>query len=112
MDPRHAEDLMRTGRRLALAASVLALLAGEAFGQVGKPRIVTPDAKAVSAAYKMAESVFDQLKAGKNEDLAKWLTDQIGFAWDASKKVQNTSEYKTKLDMIMLSPPSGNYGKL
>ncbi len=80
--------------------------------EVVKPKNVTPNATAVSAAYKMAEGLFANLKAEKNDDIAKWLVEQVGSSWDAQTKVKNAADYKSKLDMILISPPAGTYGKL
>jgi hypothetical protein len=94
-----------------LAANLLASGVGRA-AEVVKPKNVTPSAVAVSAAYKLAEGLFENLKAGKNDDIAKWLVEQVGSSWDAQTKVKNAADYKSKLDMILISPPSGTYGKL
>lgn len=93
-------------------ALVLLLCISRLQAQIQKPRLVSPNAEAVSAAYKMVETLFAQLKSGKNEEIAKWLVEQIGYAWDAATKVKNTNEYKSKLDIILLSPPAGNFGRL
>lgn len=92
---------------LVLSAPVPTLQA-----QLQKPRLVTPSADSVAAAYKMADGLFANLKAGKNEEIAKWLVEQVGYAWDAQTKIKNMNEYKAKLDMILLSPPAAQYGKM
>ena len=98
---------------------VLLLLLGVAVStdsvcaaEVVKPKNLVPSAEKVSAAYKIAEGVFDKLKAGKSEEIAKWLADEIGQAWDAQTKVKNIGDFRSKLDMILLSPPGGTFGKL
>lgn len=96
----------------------LVFLVGAAFipvalhAQLDRPRIVTPNAEAVAAAYKMAEGLFTKLKTGKNDEIAKWLVDQVGYPWDAATKVKSVSDYRSKLDMILLSPPEGQFGKM
>jgi hypothetical protein len=96
----------------ALAALLVLGSATDLEAQMGKPRLVTPSADSVSAAYKVADGLFANLKSGKNEDIAKWLVEQVGYAWDAQTRIKNTNEYKSKLDMILLSPPAGQYGKM
>ena len=98
-----------------VAQCFLALsLAGGALhaAEVVSPKNLVPNAGVVSAAYKMAEGVFENLKQGKTEEISKWIVDQLGFSWDAQTKVKNAGDYRTKLDMILVSPPAGSYGKL
>ena len=94
------------------ALCILMSFATAPAAEVVKPKNMVPNATLVSAAYKVAEGVFNNLKEGKTEDIAKWLVDQIGPSWDAQTKVKNSGDYRTKLDMILVSPPSGTYGKL
>ena len=96
---------------LPLAACLL-VTGSDLAAEVVKPKNVTPSATAVSAAYKMAEGLFENLKAGKSDDISKWLVEQVGSSWDAQTKVKNAADYKGKLEMILMSPPSGTYGKL
>jgi hypothetical protein len=96
----------------SVAIAVCLAIWSPVHAQLGKPQLVTPNAEAVAAAYKLVEGVYAKFEAGKTEEIAKWLTEQVGYTWDAAKKVQNTSEYKAKLDSILLSPPQGNWGKL
>jgi len=60
----------------------------------------------------MVAGLFSNLKEGKTEDIAKWIVSEIGYALDAPTKVKNTSEYKSKLDIVLISPPASAYGKL
>jgi len=80
--------------------------------QTTRPQIKRPAEEVIANARKMMEELFADLKAGKSEKIAKWMIDQIGYAWDASTKLQNMNEYKSKLDIILLSPPANAYGKL
>jgi len=100
-------------RRVGLLVCLAVVgMGGLAAAEVVKPKNMVPSATVVSAAYKMAESVFASLKEGKTEEIAKWLVDQVGPSWDAQTKVKNSGDYRTKLDMILVSPPGGTYGKL
>lgn len=103
---------MRIGRVLPLLLGAALSAYPVRAGEVIKPKNLVPSADKVSAAYKIAESMFDKLKAGKSEEIAKWLTEEIGQAWDAQTKVKNIGDFRSKLDMILLSPPGGTYGKL
>jgi hypothetical protein len=104
---------MRRLSSLLLILTVVALTALRSAGaQQVTPQVKTPNAAAISAAYKVAEGVFAKLKDGKTEEIAKNIVDQLGNAWDASTRVKNTNEFKSKLDMISISPPEGAYGKL
>ena len=71
-----------------------------------------PSDEAIAAAHKMAEQLFTDFKAGQSEKIAKWIASQLGQAWDAQTKLKNTNEYKAKMDMIQMSPPDGNWGKM
>ena len=97
---------------LILAIIGCLLFSTPALAQLGKARPGSPDATAVSKAYKLAEGLFERLKEGKNEEVAKWIVEEIGFAWNESTKLKNTNEYIGKLDLIQLSPPDGSYGTL
>jgi hypothetical protein len=68
--------------------------------------------EAVAAGRKMVASLFSNLKEGKTEDIAKWIVSEVGYALDAPTKVKNTSEYKSKLEIVLISPPASAYGKL
>lgn len=103
---------MTNRRTVAVGLVVVFLLPTLTRAQLGRARLVTPNAEHVAAAYKLADGLFANLKAGKNEEIAKWMVEQIGYAWDAGTKIKNANDYKSKLDMILLSPPAGSYGKM
>jgi hypothetical protein len=71
-----------------------------------------PTQEAIQAAYKLADQVFTNLKVNKTQEVADWMVAEIGKTWDASTKLRNTNEYKSKLDAIAISPPAGTWGKL
>lgn len=81
-------------------------------GQVHRHSDKKPTLESIQTAYKMAEEVFANLKANKTQEVADWMVSQIGKTWDASTKLRNTNEYKSKLDAIAISPPAGDWGKL
>jgi hypothetical protein len=93
---------------LALITFNLSQLLGQSF----RPIFKKPNDKAITSAYKIAEKLFADLKANKTQEVAEWIVANLGKTWDASTKVQNVNSYKSKLDVIRLSPPSGSYGKL
>lgn len=68
--------------------------------------------EAVAAGRKMVATLFANLKEGKTEDIARWIVSEVGYALDAPSKVKNTNEYKSKLDIVLISPPASAYGKL
>jgi hypothetical protein len=77
-----------------------------------RPASITPQPDVLQAAHRMVEDVFANLKAGKTDAIAKWMADQIGYTWDASTRIKNMNDYKSKLDIVVVSPPAGYYGKL
>ena len=83
-----------------------------ASAQAVPPQMKMPTGVALSAAHKMAEQLFTNLKAGDSEKIAKWIVDQLGFTWDAATKVNNMNDYKSKMDIIKISPPQGSFGAL
>ncbi|MCG8607294.1 hypothetical protein MJD09_20220 [bacterium] len=44
--------------------------------------------------------------------MAEWMVDQLGYAWDASTKLQNKNEYQSKIEIILLNPPANAYGTM
>lgn len=103
---------MRYGRMVPVATALSLLSGGLHSAEVVAPKNLVPNATVVSAAYKMAEGVFESLKQGKTEEISKWIIDQLGSSWDAQTRVKNAGDYRTKLDMILVSPPAGTFGRL
>jgi hypothetical protein len=97
---------------LLVLSAIFAAASRSAGAQQVAAQVKTPNAEAISAAYKIAEGIFAKLKEGKTEDIAKSIVEQLGHAWDASTRVKNMNDFKSKLDMISISPPEGAYGKL
>ena len=60
----------------------------------------------------MVSNLFEDLKAGKSQEIAEWIASQIGYNWDATTKVQQTNEFKSQLDIILINPPASSYGSL
>jgi len=90
----------------------LALLPATVWGQAVPPQMKMPSGEAISAAHKMAEQLFTNLKAGESEKIAQWIVGELGFTWDATTRVKNMNEYKAKMDIIQISPPEGSFGAL
>ncbi|HZM71002.1 MAG TPA: hypothetical protein VFB95_11640 [Candidatus Cryosericum sp.] len=90
----------------------ITLLPVSAWSQAVPPQLKMPSGQAISAAHKMAEQLFANLKAGESEKIAQWIVNELGFTWDATTKVQNMNDYKAKMDIIKISPPQGSFGAL
>lgn len=82
------------------------------FGQAVPPQLKMPSGQSLSRAHKMAEQLFENLKAGKSQEIAQWITDEVGYAWDATTKIQKMNDFKAKLDIIAVRPPASSFGKL
>ncbi len=81
------------------------------FGQAVPPQLKMPSGQSLSRAHKMAEQLFENLKAGKSQEIAQWITDEVGYAWDATTKIQKMNDFKAKLDIIAVRPPASSFGK-
>ncbi|MEM8484630.1 MAG: hypothetical protein AAF564_03735 [Bacteroidota bacterium] len=77
-----------------------------------RAEIKQPKLAAQAAAEDMVATLFTNLKAGKSQEIAEWITGQVGYNWDATTKVQQTNEFKSQLDVILISPPASSYGAL
>ena len=71
-----------------------------------------PTQESIQAAHKIADQMFSNLKDNKTQEIADWMVREMGKSWDASTRLRNTNEYKSKLDAIAISPPAGDWGKL
>ena len=103
---------MNASSRQIVVGLLAFLVPALASGQAVPPQMKMPSGEALSAAHKMAEQLFANLKAGESEKIAKWIVDQLGFTWDATTKVKNMNDYKAKMDIIKISPPDGSFGAL
>jgi hypothetical protein len=77
-----------------------------------KPDAKTPSPEALAAAHKVCTDVFSNLAAGKTEEIATWITDELGYTSDAASKMTMKNNFKSKLDLVIASPPVTPYGKL
>ncbi|MDP9339141.1 MAG: hypothetical protein M3P45_09765 [Acidobacteriota bacterium] len=77
-----------------------------------KQELKTPAPEALVAARKACTDVFSNLAAGKSEDIAAWITNEIGYTRDAASKISLKNDFKSKLDLVLASPPVTPYGKL
>jgi hypothetical protein len=98
-------------RTLAVAA-MIALAIPPSHAQLFRPAIRVPSAEKVSEAKKMATDLFSKLKEGQTQEVAQWIVRQVGYAWSAQEKVKKTGEFKSSLDLILIGPPDGAFGKL
>ncbi len=94
------------------AVGALAALVPCAHAQPFRPAIRIPSAEKVVEARKMATDIFAKLKEGKTEEVAKWIVQEVGYAWSPQDRVKKTGEFKSSLDLLLIGPPDGAYGKL
>ena len=80
--------------------------------QSSKAEVKAPSAEAVSAARKACTDLFSNLAAGKTDEIATWITNEIGYTRDAASRMTLKSDFKSKLDLVIASPPVTPYGKL
>jgi hypothetical protein len=93
-----------------LACAVLLPLSVQS--QSAKAESKTPSPEALTAAHKACTDLFANLAAGKTEEIASWITNEIGYMRDAASKLTLKNDFKSKLDLIVTSPPVSPYGKL
>lgn len=93
-------------------ATMFALATTSSHAQLFQPVLRVPSAEKVSAAKKMASDLFAKLKEGKTEDVAQWIVREVGYAWSAQEKVKKSGEFKSSLDLLLIGPPDGAFGKL
>ena len=77
-----------------------------------RAEIKQPKLSALATAEEMVASLFENLKAGKSQVIADWITSEVGYNWDATTRVKQTNEFKSQLDVILISPPASSYGAL
>src|SRR5713226_9401819 len=95
---------------LALTLSILLPLniAAQSF----KPGVKTPSLEALTAARKACADLFSNLAAGKTEEIATWITNELGYTRDPASKMTLRNDFKSKFDLVTASPPVTPYGKL
>ncbi len=96
-----------------IPVALIALLATSPSGaQEFKAELKTPSASALAAARKMCTELFENLKAGKTQEIADWLQAQIGYLDSEANKITNRNKYKSQLDVVLAGPPASPYGKV
>ncbi len=98
--------------RSVILIVVLMILPIFAQNQQFVPLIKPPKPESLKSAREMVDNLFADLEAGKSQKIAEWITDQVGYTWDASTRVQKINEFKSQLDIVMISPPASSYGEL
>lgn len=88
------------------------MLQGVAFAQSPKAETKKPSQESLAAAYKAATDIFTKLSAGKTEEVAAWIAEEIGYTRDPASRMTLKGDFKNKLDLIMTSPPVTPYGKI
>ena len=92
---------------------ILAVLSSETIWAQGfKPELKPPTAVALTAARKMCTALFENLKAGKTQDIADWIMSQLGYTYSEADKITNRNNFKSKLDLVLAGPPASAYGKV
>ena len=101
-------------KRLAavLVSVILVVVAFSAIAQTINRPEKAPGAEAIAEAKKMTEGLFADFKNGHSEKMATWIVNEIGYSWDAAKRMTQTGEFRSKLDYISLNPPQSPYGTL
>jgi hypothetical protein len=82
------------------------------ISQAAKPAVKPPSPEALSAARKACTDLFANLAAGKTAAIATWVADEIGYTRDPASKITLKNDFKSKLDLIVTSPPVTPYGKI
>ena len=62
--------------------------------QSSKSEAKTPSVEALSAARKACTDLFSNLAAGKTEEIARWITNEIGYTRDAASRMTLKSDFK------------------
>jgi hypothetical protein len=83
-------------------------LAAQSF----KSEIKTPNPDALASARKACTDLFSNLAAGKTEEIASWISNEVGYTRNSADKMTMKSDFKSKLDLVVTSPPVTPYGKL
>ena len=110
------ENSNKRGRRMKKIYSLIFALSLViplcAAVQSFKPQMKVPNAEALAIARKSCTDLFDKLEAEKTEEIAPWFTNELGYTRDPASKMTLKNEFKSKLDLIIASPPVTPYGKL
>jgi len=83
-----------------------------AAAQSTKQEIKTPNPEALTAGRKACTDLFTNLAAGKTEEIATWIANEIGYTRDPANRITMKNDFKSKLDLVITSPPITPYGKL
>src|SRR5579864_8324030 len=80
--------------------------------QTPKLETKTPNPEALASARKACTDLFSNLAAGKTEDIATWISNELGYMRDPASRITMKNDFKSKLDLIVTPPPVTPYGKL
>src|ERR1035438_10323633 len=103
-------DKMKRFLLLFLGLSICFL--SPAAAQSTKQENKTPSPEALTAGRKACTDLFNNLAAGKTEEIAAWIANEIGYTRDPASRMTLKSDFKSKLDLVITSPPITPYGKL
>ncbi|ALO14562.1 hypothetical protein L21SP5_00894 [Salinivirga cyanobacteriivorans] len=71
-----------------------------------------PKLEYLKTAKNMASDFFQRLKEKDHEANADFIIDNLGSAWDESKRISERNDYLNKFQLISIKPPQGVYGDL
>lgn len=97
---------------LFLLLSLLIVVSLPTVAQSPKQETKTPNPEALSAARKACTDLFTNLATGKTEEIATWIANEIGYTRDPANRIILKNDFKSKLDLVITSPPVTPYGKL
>src|SRR5258708_1683649 len=101
---------MKHTRLLFLAMVIVFSL--PAAAQSSKSEIKMPNPEALASARKACADLFSNLAAGKTEEIATWISTEVGYMRNPADRITLKNDFKSKLDLVITSPPVTPYGKL
>jgi hypothetical protein len=99
-------------RHLFLFLGLWTIFSLSTAAQSTKQEIKTPNEEALMAGRKACTDLFSNLASGKTEQIAAWIANEIGYMRDPANRITMKNEFKSKLDLVITSPPVTPYGKL
>jgi hypothetical protein len=101
---------MKTILFLLLTLSIV--FSSRVAAQSPKSETKTPNPEALASARKACIDLFSNLAAGKTEEIATWISNEIGYMRDPANRITMKNDFKSKLDLVITGPPVTPYGKL
>lgn len=102
---------MRTFFLAVLVSACTLWGAADALAQT--PNYQRPNPEIVEQAKTIAaDSVFTRLEAGKADELAEWVTDQVHSEASGTSRMQQLSQFQSQFRMIAQGPPQSPFGEM